>query len=58
MDISKIKVGKTVNYSTSRGQPSRGKVEAIRDTERGPWIKIADKSRDKPIEVRPAQISA
>lgn len=58
MDIAKIKVGKNVGYSTAKGTSGRGKVDDIRSTNRGHWVVVNDKSRNKFVTVRPGQITA
>lgn len=58
MDIAKIKVGKSVGYTTSTGTTGRGKVDDIKSTERGYWVVVNDKTRNKFVTVRPGQITA
>lgn len=58
MDIAKIKVGKSVGYTTGKGTKGRGKVDDIKSTERGYWVVVNDKTRNKFVTVRPGRITA
>lgn len=58
MDIAKIKVGKSVGYRTNAGTTGRGKVDDIKSTERGYWVVVNDKTRNKFVTVRPGRITA
>ena len=58
MDIAKIKLGKFVNYKTTRATTGRGKVTDIKTSNNGAWITIYDKSADKVLRLRPGNLSA
>lgn len=57
MDISKIKTGKFVNYTTARGKTGRGKVVDI-TSNRGTWVVVQDKETKREISLRPGSLSA
>lgn len=57
MQVSKIKVGKTVNYTTPRGTTGRGRVESIEQKPSGPWIVVSDKANKKTVSLRPGCLS-
>jgi hypothetical protein len=58
MQLSKIKVGKTVNYR-GRVYEGRGKVVNIESLTNGTWVHVFDKERHNKgefVKLRPAQI--
>lgn len=57
MDISKIKTGKFVNYTTARGKTGRGKVVDI-TSNRGTWVVVQDKETKRNVSLRPGSLSA
>jgi hypothetical protein len=57
MDTKKIKVGKTVGY-TSRKNSGRAKVVEVYARETGAWVRLYDKARAKHVTVRPSQVTA
>lgn len=57
MDIEKIKLGKTVGY-TSRKNAGRAKVVEVYRKETGHWVKLFDKDRGTHVTVRASQVTA
>lgn len=59
MQVDKIKIGRHVNYTTSRGtQVRRGKVVQVYEVERrGHFITVLDSVTKKEISIRPRQVS-
>jgi len=55
MELSKIKIGKTVNYK-ARKHTGRGKVLDIVGHANGVFAKIEDKARGVVVSVRPSQV--
>lgn len=51
-----LTIGKNVTYRTSVGTEGKGKITDIATTNRGAWVTVHDKSRDKVIKLRPAQV--
>lgn len=57
MQLSKIKIGKTVNY-TARTRSGRGRVIEIEKAANGDWITVDDKQRGHVVKLRPSQITS
>jgi hypothetical protein len=58
MELSKIKIGKRVNY-TSRGYTGKGTIARINETARGVFVEVTAKDHPKgAVQVRPSQIAA